>query len=168
MSTQPMDLHRSRTGMRPSQAWPIAIVAIALVLACGALFAPGEWYESLRKPTWQPPNWLFGPVWSSLYALLAIALALVLQAPAGRPRRVALGWFGAQLVLNAAWSPLFFGLQQPALAFVCICLLWIAQLGSILAAFKLRTASGWLQVPTLAWVSFALVLNGVIVALNPI
>ena len=168
MSTQPMDIHRTRTGLRPAQAWSIAIVAIAVVLACGALFAPGEWYESLRKPTWQPPNWLFGPVWSTLYALLAIALALLLQAAPSRGRRVALCWFGTQLVLNAVWSPVFFGLQQPALAFVCICLLWIAQLGSILSAFKLHSAAGWLQVPTLAWVSFALVLNGVIVALNPI
>ena len=168
MSTQPMDIHRTRTGLRPAQAWSIAIAAIAVVLACGALFPPGDWYAALRKPTWQPPNWLFGPVWSSLYALLAIALALLLQARPGPRRSVALVWFGVQLALNAAWSPLFFGLQQPSLAFVCICLLWIAQLGSILAAFKLRPAAGWLQVPTLAWVSFALVLNGVIVALNPI
>lgn len=168
MSTQPMDIPRSRSGLRPAAAWTLALAAIALVLACGALFPPGEWYEALRKPTWQPPNWLFGPVWSSLYALLAIALALLLQVRPGPRRSVALTWFGLHLALNAAWTPLFFGLQEPALAFVCICLLWVAQLGGILATIKLRPSVGWLQVPTLAWVSFALVLNGVIVALNPL
>lgn len=156
----------STAGLRPAQAWIIAIAVIALVLACGAAFPPGDWYAGLRKPTWQPPNWLFGPVWSALYALLTIALALLLQSRRGPRRRIALIWFGVQLALNAAWTPLFFGLQRPDLAFVAICLLWIAQLGSILAAFKLRPLAGWLQVPTLAWVSFALVLNGVISALN--
>lgn len=154
-------------GLRPLQAWAIAIAAVVLVLACGALFPPGDWYSALRKPTWQPPSWVFGPVWSSLYALLTIALALMLKARRGPRRRVALGWFGLQLGLNAAWTPLFFGLQRPDLAFLVICALWIALLGSILAAFKLRPLAGWLQVPTLAWVSFALVLNGVIFALNP-
>jgi tryptophan-rich sensory protein len=159
-------LRSSATSFRPALAWSIAAGAIVGVLAIGALFPPGDWYAALNKPTWQPPNWLFGPVWTTLYAMLAVALALLLQAPPGPRRNAALGWFGAQLLLNAAWSPLFFGLQQPALAFVSICLLWLVLLGSILAAFKLRALVGWLQVPTLAWVSFALVLNGVIVALN--
>jgi translocator protein len=152
--------------MRPALAWPVAFAAVIAVLAFGTLFPPGEWYEALRKPTWQPPNWLFGPVWTTLYVMLAVALALLLRARPGPLRNVALAWFGVQLVLNAAWSPLFFGLEQPAIAFVSICLLWIALLGSIMAAFKVRALVGWLQVPTLAWVSFALVLNGVIVALN--
>ncbi len=154
------------TGMRPALAWPLAFATVIAVLAFGTLFPPGEWYEALRKPTWQPPNWLFGPVWTTLYVMLAVALALLLQARPGPARIAALRWFGVQLVLNAAWTPLFFGLQQPALAFVSICLLWIALLGSIMAAFKVRPLVSWLQVPTLAWVSFALVLNGVIVALN--
>jgi tryptophan-rich sensory protein len=159
-------LSSSNDCMRPRLAWPIAVAAIVVVLACGALFPPGDWYAALNKPTWQPPNWLFGPVWTTLYAMLAVALALLLQAPPGSRRKVALCWFGIQLLLNAAWTPLFFGLQQPAVAFVAICLLWLALLGSILAALKVRPLVGWLQVPTLAWVSFALVLNGVIVALN--
>ena len=152
--------------MGPWLAWSIALAAMIVVLAVGSQFPPGDWYAELRKPTWQPPNWLFGPVWSTLYAMLAIALSLLLRALPGRRRNTALCWFGVQLGLNAAWSPVFFGLQQPALAFVVICLLWIALLGSILAALKLRPLIGWLQLPTLVWVSFALVLNGVIVALN--
>lgn len=167
MSIDIQSTRSARGGLRPAIAWAAAIAAIALVLACGALFPPGDWYAALRKPTWQPSNAVFGPVWSALYALLAIALALLLQAPTGRRRRIATGWFTVQLVLNAAWTPLFFGLQRPDLAFVTICMLWAALMGSIFAAFKLRPVVGWLQVPTLAWVSFALVLNGVIVALNP-
>lgn len=152
--------------MRPALAWVIAIAAIVVVMAFGTQFQPGEWFETLRKPTWQPPNWLFGPVWTSLYAMLAVALALLLQASPGPARTAALCWFGVQLALNAAWSPLFFGLQQPTLALASICLLWAAMLGSIIAAFKVRPVVGWLQIPTLAWVSFALVLNAVIVTLN--
>lgn len=167
MSIDIQPTRSAQAGLRPAVAWTVAIAAIALVLACGALFPPGDWYAALRKPTWQPSNAVFGPVWSALYALLAIALALLLQAPTGRRRSIAMGWFTVQLVLNAAWTPLFFGLQRPDLAFVAICMLWAALMGSIFAAFKLRPVVGWLQVPTLAWVSFALVLNGVIVALNP-
>jgi translocator protein len=144
----------------------IAITAVAATLAIGSAFGPDAWYESLRKPTWQPPNWVFGPVWSVLYLMLMVALVQLLQAPPGPERSNALRWFGAQLVLNAAWSPLFFGLKMPALALLDIGLLWLALLGSIQAAFQVRESSAWLQVPTLIWVSFALVLNGVILALN--
>lgn len=158
----------SRSLERPEawQAWLLAVTAIGLTLGAGVAFGPDAWFEALRKPTWQPPNWLFGPVWTSLYAMLAIALALLLRAPPGAERTRALRWFAAQLVLNALWTPLFFGLHSPGLAFVDIALLWVAMIGSIMAAFQAREASAWLQVPTLVWVSFALVLNGVILALN--
>jgi translocator protein len=149
-----------------AQSWLVAITAVAATLAIGSAFGPDAWYESLRKPTWQPPNWVFGPVWSVLYLMLMVALVQLLQAPPGPERSNALRWFGAQLVLNAAWSPLFFGLKMPALALLDIGLLWLALLGSIQAAFQVRESSAWLQVPTLIWVSFALVLNGVILALN--
>jgi len=147
-------------------AWLVAVTAIGLTLGAGVAFAPDAWFDALRKPTWQPPNWLFGPVWTSLYAMLAVALALLLRSPPGEERTRALKWFGAQLVLNALWTPLFFGLHSPALAFVDIAVLWVTMIGSIMAAFQAREASAWLQVPTLIWVSFALVLNGVILALN--
>lgn len=156
-----------RHGLTPLRAWGVALLVIAAVLALGAAFPPGEGYAELRKPTWQPPDAVFGPVWTLLYLMLAAALALLLQSPAGPARQCALLWFGLQLGLNAAWSPLFFGLERPALAFLAICLLWLALLASALAALRVRAAAGWLQLPCLAWVSFALVLNGVIVALNP-
>jgi benzodiazapine receptor len=156
----------ARETMKPVLAWLIAAAVIATVVAAGVAFPPDAWYAELRKPTWQPPNALFGPVWTTLYLLMMVALALLLQAPAGARRTHALSWFAAQLVLNAAWTPLFFGLHQPLLAFVAICLLWLTLLASIFAAFAVRGLSAWLLVPTLLWVSFALVLNGVIVALN--
>lgn len=159
-------LRQSLERPEPWLAAAIAVVAIGLTLAAGVAFGPDAWFDSLRKPTWQPPNWLFGPVWTSLYATLALALGLLLRAPPGAERTRALKWFGAQLVLNALWTPLFFGLHSPALAFVDIALLWVAMIGSIMASFQAREASAWLQVPTLIWVSFALVLNGVILALN--
>jgi tryptophan-rich sensory protein len=157
---------QSRAQSSPWAPWLIAIAAVSLTLAAGALFAPGDWYETLRKPSWQPPGWVFGPVWTSLYVMLGVALALLLKTAASAERQHALIWFAIQLVLNAAWTPLFFGLQSPVLAFINICLLWGAMLISIMAAFRVSTASAWLQVPTLIWVSFALVLNGVIVAMN--
>ncbi len=171
MTTNDMDFSaaRSRALSSPWAPWLIAIAAVSLTLAAGALFPPGDWYDSLRKPTWQPPGGVCGPGWTTLYVMLAISLALLLKAePDQDPeeRRRALTWFGIQLVLNAAWTPLFFGLQQPLLAFIDISVLWGVMLISIMAAFRVRAASAWLQVPTLIWVSFALVLNGVIVALN--
>lgn len=156
----------TRVRMKPALAWLIAAAVIAAVVAAGVAFPPDAWYAELRKPTWQPPNAVFGPVWTVLYVLMMVSLALLLQAPEGARRSHALAWFTAQLVLNAAWTPLFFGLQQPLLAFVVICLLWLTLLGGIFAAFAVRSTSAWLLVPTLLWVSFALVLNGVIVALN--
>jgi benzodiazapine receptor len=164
MNADPTVFTRER--MQPALAWLIAAGALAAVLAAGTAFPPDAWYAELRKPTWQPPNAVFGPVWTTLYLMMMVSLALLLQAPAGARRTHALSWFAAQLVLNAAWTPLFFGLQQPLLAFVVICLLWLTLLASIFAAFAVRGLSAWLLAPTLLWVSFALVLNGVIVALN--
>lgn len=146
--------------------WAIAAAAIVAVASVGALFGPDAWYQSLRKPSWQPPGWVFGPVWTTIYLCLTIALAQLLQAPAEPARRRALIWFALQLIFNAAWSPLFFGLHSPLLAFIDISALWCFALISALSAFKVDSHAAWLQVPHLLWVSFALILNGVILALN--
>ncbi|MCX7825429.1 MAG: tryptophan-rich sensory protein [Verrucomicrobiae bacterium] len=134
--------------------------------AFGGLFGPGEWYARLRKPAWNPPNWVFGPVWTTLYIMMAVAAWRVWRLADNGARRKALGLFLAQLALNAAWTPLFFGLKQPGLAFAEIVLLWIAIGATTAAFFKLDRVAAWLMAPYLAWVSFAAVLNAVLWRLN--
>ncbi|MGQ0800862.1 MAG: TspO/MBR family protein [Pseudomarimonas sp.] len=147
--------------------WLIAFAVVFAVAASGAAFPPDAWFVALNKPTWQPPDWLFAPVWSALHALMACSLALLLASPAGAMRRNALAMFALQLALNAAWTPMFFGLHSPKLALFAISLLWLALIGCISLTLRVQATAGWLLLPALAWVSFALVLNGVIVALNP-
>lgn len=134
--------------------------------AVGALFMPGEWYAALNKPAWNPPGWIFGPVWTALYAMMALAAWLVWQQGGFAVQRRPLGLFLLQLALNALWTPLFFGLHQPGLAFVGIILLWLAILATLLTFWRVSRAAAWLLVPYLAWVSFATVLNGTIWRLN--
>jgi benzodiazapine receptor len=133
----------------------------------GALWPPAEWYAALQKPSWNPPGWIFGPVWSALYTMMAVAAWLVWRrggfAAQGRP----LGAFLAQLALNALWTPLFFGLHRPGVAFAEILLLWLAIAGTIALFWRVQRAAAWLLAPYLAWVGFAAVLNGTLWRLNP-
>jgi len=126
------------------------------------------WYATLVKPTWTPPGWVFGPVWTVLYALMGIAAARVWirhrQTSAGK-RSLAL--FGAQLALNAEWPVLFFGLKAPGAALVSIVILWATILALIVRWWRLERTSAALLIPYLAWVSFATALNAAIVRLNP-
>ncbi|KFN48087.1 TspO/MBR family protein [Arenimonas metalli] len=156
--------------LRDGIAWLCwVVVVVAAGASVGVLFSPGAWYDALAKPTWHPPAWLFGPVWTLLYALLGTGVWLVSREPgpaaeAARPQ----AWlaFGVQAVLNLAWTPLFFGLRSPASAFVDIVLLWGAVLWMTLAFGRVRPLAGTLQVPLVAWVSFALVLNGTLWLMN--
>jgi len=134
--------------------------------AIGGFFLPGEWYAGLRKPSWNPPNWIFGPVWTVLYATMAVAAWLVWRRGGFAGQRFALSFFLMQLLLNALWSPLFFGLRNPGLAFVNIVLLWLAVLATVFAFWKTRPLTGALLVPYLAWVTFASVLNFALWRLN--
>lgn len=134
--------------------------------AIGSQFMPGEWYARLAKPSWTPPSWLFGPVWTLLYVLMAVAAWLVWKDRGFAGARVALVLYGVQLALNAAWSWLFFGLQRPGLAFAEILVLWIAILATLIAFWRHRALAGALLVPYLAWVSFATALNLAIWRLN--
>ncbi|TDH61785.1 tryptophan-rich sensory protein [Dankookia rubra] len=133
--------------------------ACFLAASTGAFFKPGPWYESLAKPSWRPPNWLFPPAWAVLYILMAVAAWLVWREAgfSGAPLALTL-WF-AQLVLNAAWSWIFFGLKRMDLAFVELSALWLAILATILAFTLHSSTAAWLMAPYLAWVSFAGVLN---------
>ena len=134
--------------------------------AMGGLFMPGEWYASLKKPSWNPPGWIFGPVWTALYTMMAVAAWLVWRQGGWGKRRKALLIFLAQLALNAVWTPLFFGLHQPGVAFAEIVLLWLAIAATIAAFRSVSRVAAWLLAPYLAWVNFATVLNFALWRLN--
>ncbi|MBZ9654168.1 TspO/MBR family protein [Phyllobacterium lublinensis] len=131
-------------------------------LAIGYLTLPGEWYAGLVKPSFNPPNWVFAPVWTVLYILIAIAGWRVWDHELTAPQQF---WW-AQLVLNFLWSPTFFGLQQMGLALVVIVLLLLAILGFILASWKSEQTSALLFLPYLLWVAFATLLNASLWMLN--
>jgi translocator protein len=146
------------------------LVACAAAAAPGVRFRPGEWYAHLDKPAWTPPDWLFAPVWTVLYFMIAIAGFLVWSegrvAGAGSARVGGLGndivplaVFLAQLVLNGLWTFLFFGLQRPGYAFADILLLLAAILATIVLFFPLHPVAAWLLVPYFLWVAFAAGLN---------
>jgi benzodiazapine receptor len=132
------------------------IVVTFIAPLFGSISPPGDWYASLNKPLWNPPSWLFGPVWTLLYLMMATAAWLVWKR-CGWGK--ALGFYGIQLVLNAAWTPIFFGAQQPGWALVDIIALWVAIGVTTVAFFRVSKAAGGLMVPYLGWVSFAMVLN---------
>ena len=153
----------------------VATVA-AFVLGCqlagilGAIFvsdAIPTWYAGLAKPFLNPPSWVFGPVWTILYAMMGIAAFLVWKQGWKKTTvRTALSLFGIQLVLNAAWSILFFGMRNPAIALVDIAMLWISIVLTIALFSKVSRPAAWMLVPYLCWVSFATYLNAAIWWLN--
>lgn len=136
--------------------WVLASLAAAWI---GSRFMPGEWYASLAKPSWNPPSSVFGPVWTILYLLMGVAAWMVWREAGFSGARRALTLFIVQLVLNALWSYLFFGLQQPMVAFIEIIVLWCAILATILAFWPVSRTAGALLIPYLCWVSFASALN---------
>jgi len=140
----------------------IALVACAAFF--GAQFEPGPWYERLQKPPLNPPNWVFAPVWSVLYVAIAVAAWLVWRA---RPASgVPLALWGGQLVLNAAWSLLFFGLQLSGVALVEILILLALLIATAASFHRVRAMAGLLLLPYVAWVSFAAYLNAGLWYLN--
>ncbi len=126
-----------------------------------------SWYSLINKPSFNPPNWIFGPVWTLLYILMGISAALVWN-KGWKKREVkqALTIFILQLVLNSLWTLIFFGLHNPLFAFIEIVILWVAIMLTILKFFKISRLSGYLMLPYILWVSFAGVLNLAIVLLN--
>ena len=125
----------------------------------GSRYMPGAWYESLVKPSWNPPNALFAPVWSVLYILMGVAAWLVWRRSGFSVAAAALSIFIVQLFLNTLWSYLFFGLHRPDMAFFDIVALWVAILIVMLLFWREDRYAGALLLPYLAWVSFALYLN---------
>lgn len=132
----------------------------------GAVFMPGDWYARLNKPSWNPPSWVFGPVWTTLYTMMAVSAWLFWKRGGFAAQLWPLSLFLVQLVLNALWTPLFFGSQRLGVAFAEIILLWLLIAWTIAAFWKEHRVSAWLLVPYLAWVGFAAVLNGTLWSLN--
>lgn len=143
------------------------LVSLAAGAAGGIASQPGEWYAALSKPSWNPPNWVFGPVWTTLYVMMGVAAALAWPGRATRAGRVGFLLFGLQLALNALWSWIFFRWHRLDLAFVELTVLWVTILGTIIAFRRIRPLAGHLLLPYLAWVTFAGVLNFSIARLNP-
>jgi tryptophan-rich sensory protein len=159
--------------IRPdNQSWRSLIFFLLVCLGAGYLgslmtdLSVRDWYLTLRKPAWTPPGWVFGPVWTMLYIMMAIAGWLVWRLRIKRDIRQALIFFFVQLLLNVGWSGLFFGLQNPGAAFREIIVLWMAILATLVFFWRVRPLAGMLLVPYQLWVTFAAILNLAIWQMN--
>ncbi|MCL6740454.1 tryptophan-rich sensory protein [Sphingomonas sp. RB56-2] len=151
-----------------------ALIAVPAIVIFGSLIGywsnsgfSNDWYAPLAKPSFQPPAWMFGVVWTILYTLLGIALAIVLQQPPSKERRDALWLFGGQLLLNFAWSPVFFGMHMIDVAFVIIVTMLVMALAAARYFRRLNPLAGWLMLPYLLWLCLATTLNYETGKLNP-
>jgi tryptophan-rich sensory protein len=164
MTITTADKDGRRTGV---QGWILLAAFLLVTLGVGSLigigFRPGPWYAALEKPVFNPPNWIFGPVWTTLYVMIAIAGWRTLKR---EPRGTAMGLWVVQMLLNWCWSPVFFGAHLLWPAFGIILLMAAGILAFILASWRGDRLSSFLMVPYLAWVSFAAVLNLSLAALN--
>jgi translocator protein len=124
------------------------------------------WYVTLNKPFFNPPNYLFGPVWSLLYLLMGISLYMIIKSPANKLKKTAIIIFASQLFLNFCWSFLFFKFQLLGISFIEIILIWTSILSMIIVFYKINKKAALLQIPYIIWVSFASILNGSIWWLN--
>lgn len=159
----------------PKSSFSKWFVLVGAVLLCelaggiGALFtmpSVSTWYAGLLKPALTPPGWVFGPVWTTLYALMGIALFLVWLSKSARRKGYAYAFFGIQLVLNVCWSVIFFGWHNPGLAFVELVALWTAIVATIIAFYRISRPAALFLLPYLLWVSFAGYLNFSVWQLN--
>lgn len=144
--------------------WLVLCFAAA---ATGAFVTMGQWFADLNKPSWNPPSWVFGPVWTLLYIAMAVAAWLVWRTGGWKLRAPALTAFMVQWLLNALWTPLFFGLHRVDLALVDIVLMWFAIATTIAMFYRISKPAAYLLVPYLAWVTFATALSFAIWRLNP-
>ena len=152
--------------------WIGLVVFVVVCLGAGGLGAIATtpeiegWYTTIEKPSWNPPDYVFGPVWTTLFVMMAIAAWMVWKPEGFQAATMPLTLFAVQLGLNVAWSWIFFGMHQPGWAFLEIVVLWVAIVATTVAFFRRSKIAGWLMVPYLAWVSFASVLNFTIWRLN--
>lgn len=158
--------------MKLNNPWVVLIGLLALNVAVAAAGAAAtdqsvrSWYPTLTKPAWTPPAWMFGPVWTILYTVMAVAAWLVWRRAGFSGGRWALTLYAVQLALNAAWSPLFFGLRSPLAGLVDIVFLWFAIAVTTISFWRLTPLAGWLLVPYLLWVTLATALNFTLWRLN--
>ncbi len=142
-----------------------AVIAVVVLFVGGVATRIGPWYYALRKPSWNPPNWLFGPMWTLIGALAVWSAAAAWTAAPDAHARI-LWLFGINALCHMAWSPLFFTLERPDWALAEVPLLWLSVLALIVGLAPLSALGAWLLVPYLAWVSVAAALNLAIVRLN--
>jgi benzodiazapine receptor len=132
--------------------------------ATGAMFPTGQWYKSLTKPDWTPPNWVFPVVWTSIYVLISIAGARV----AGEPGSAfAMAFWAAQIAFNTLWTPIFFGLRRLWAALPVMAALWVSVLGATITHWQVDWVAGLAFLPYLVWVTIAAFLNLSVARLNP-
>jgi tryptophan-rich sensory protein len=169
--TEQLEVAASSAWWRSVNLWALVsfVVVCEGVGVVGAMFTetgPGSWYDGLHKPPFTPPGWAFPLAWTTIYALMAYGAWRVWRRIGPEPdRSLALVVFGLQLLLNALWTPVFFGAQSPELAMLVIAVLWIAVLGMVLTFAPVDPLAAALNVPYLLWVTFAAVLNAAIVVL---
>lgn len=146
----------------------LALAGFVLLTFCaplaGMFSPPGEWYASLVKPEWNPPSWVFGPVWTFLYLLMAFSAWWVWKRDGWH---LPLWLYLTQLVFNALWTPVFFGAREPGWAFAVIVALWTGILLTLLSFLRVRKAAGLMMLPYLSWVTFAAFLNFTLWRMNP-
>ena len=151
-------------------AFPIVVAASTtlVVLGVGGLMTEvGPWYENLRKPAWNPPNWIFGPAWTVILGLAAWSGVLAWShTHSSSDRALILGVFGTNIVLHMLWSPLFFNLKRPDWALIEVPFLWLSIVVLMVCTSRFSALASWLLAPYLLWVSFAAFLNLTIVRMN--
>jgi tryptophan-rich sensory protein len=140
--------------------------ACFLVALSGAFFRPGPWYDGIAKPSWTPPDYVFAPAWTLLYIMIAVSGWLAWRAAGFSGAPGAFVFYAIQLVANALWSAIFFGMKRPGLAIVDVAIMWVAILATILAFFHVSEWAAYLLIPYLLWVTFASALNIAIWRLN--
>ncbi|RKS06852.1 TspO/MBR related protein [Nocardiopsis sp. Huas11] len=155
-------------GARALAGLVVFVAAVAAAALSGVLLSPdtAQEYARLEQPDWAPPSWLFGPVWTTLYAMIALAGWLVWRRFGWQGARLALSLFALQLLLNAAWSPLFFTLGLRGTAFADIAVLWVVLSATIALFARLSRPAAWLLVPYWAWTTFAALLSFTMWRLN--
>lgn len=156
------------------QSFPKLAASILLCIIVGSIGSlvtitgPGSWYASLQKPFFAPPNWVFAPVWITLFTLMGIAVYIIWQSgPEKRDVRIAIGIFCVQFFFNVIWSFLFFGLKSPLLGFIDILILWVMIVVTLWAFYRVKKSAAYLLIPYIAWVTLASALNGAVYFMNP-